>query len=133
MYDNQSVCAADAQRRFAETEGYEAQSSNVLRTLGYFSLIGLLRMHTLLGDYEAALKALSPIHPFRNAHSLTSSIAGGVLADSRLLYNMAAEVQPWTVGWPWQFNLGPTVFHCPAAWQVGCWLVAAGWLLLAGG
>eukprot|EP00891_Asterochloris_glomerata_P008661 jgi/Astpho2/8661/Aster-05134 len=66
----------DAQRRFAETEGYEAQSSNVLRTLGYFSLIGLLRMHTLLGDYEAALKALSPIHPFRNAHSLTSSIAG---------------------------------------------------------
>ena len=64
----------------------------MLRTLGYFSLIGLLRMHTLLGDYEAALKALAPIHPFRNAHSLTSSIAGGLLSGCQLLCHMAAEV-----------------------------------------
>ena len=74
----------------------------MLHTLGYFSLIGLLRMHTLLGDYEAALKALAPIHPFRNAHSLTSSIAGGLLSGCQLLCNMAAEVQPGVIVWPRQ-------------------------------
>ena len=110
MHENTSAWPVDAQRRFAETEGYEAQSSNVLRTLGYFSLIGLLRMHTLLGDYEAALKALAPIHPFRNAHSLTSSIAGGLLSSRQLLCHMAAEVQPEAVGW-----LGQHCKRCLAA------------------
>ncbi len=31
------------------------------RTLGYFSLIGLLRVHTLLGDYTLALKVMDNI------------------------------------------------------------------------
>lgn len=33
-----------------------AGQSSVLRMLGYFSLIGLLRMHVLVGDFQSALK-----------------------------------------------------------------------------
>jgi len=33
----------------------------VYRYVGYFSLIGLLRIHCLLGDYELALKTIAPI------------------------------------------------------------------------
>jgi translation initiation factor 3 subunit L len=29
--------------------------------LGYFSIVGLLRMHCLMGDYWLALKTLDPI------------------------------------------------------------------------
>ena len=39
-----------------ESEGYSAGQSNVLRMLGYFSLIGLLRMRVVLGDATAGLK-----------------------------------------------------------------------------
>jgi translation initiation factor 3 subunit L len=46
---------------FAEKEGYDYNQSNVLRTLGYFSLIGLHRIHVLLGDYTTALQVLDPI------------------------------------------------------------------------
>ena len=38
--------------KFSETEGYEYAASNVLRTLGYFSLIGISRVKILTGDYE---------------------------------------------------------------------------------
>jgi len=72
--------AADAQRRFCETEGYEGHSSNVLRTMGYFSLIGLLRVHCLLGEYETALKALGPIQPFKTSNLLTPKVAGANIA-----------------------------------------------------
>ena len=72
--------AADAQRRFCETEGYEGHSSNVLRTMGYFSLIGLLRVHCLLGEYETALKALGPIQPFKSGNLLTPKVAGANIA-----------------------------------------------------
>jgi len=72
--------AADAQRRFCETEGYEGHSSNVLRTMGYFSLIGLLRVHCLLGEYETALKALGPIQPFKTGNLLTPKVAGANIA-----------------------------------------------------
>ena len=30
--------------------------SNVRRMLGYFSLVGLLRVHSILGDYATAIK-----------------------------------------------------------------------------
>ena len=30
--------------------------SNVRRMLGYFALVGLLRVHSILGDYTAALQ-----------------------------------------------------------------------------
>ena len=52
------------------------RSSNVPRMMGYFSLVGLLRVHTLIGDYHAALKALGPIHPFRTAKLFAPKIAG---------------------------------------------------------
>jgi translation initiation factor 3 subunit L len=46
-----------------QTEGYSATASNVLRMLGYFSLIGLLRVHCVLGDHTAGLRALAPLNP----------------------------------------------------------------------
>lgn len=71
---------AEAQRRFVETEGYEGHSSNVLRTMGYFSLVGLLRVHCLLGEYETALRALGPIQPFKTGGLLTPKVAGANIA-----------------------------------------------------
>ncbi|GBG84560.1 hypothetical protein CBR_g38842 [Chara braunii] len=47
---------------FTATDGYDYQGgSNVLKVLGYFSIVGLLRVHCLLGDYHGALRCLSPI------------------------------------------------------------------------
>lgn len=48
-------CAGGAARLKA-TEGFLPQQSNVLRMLGYFSLVGLQRVHALVGDYHGALK-----------------------------------------------------------------------------
>lgn len=45
------------------SEGYSATASNVLRMLGYFSLIGLLRVHCVLGDHTAGLRGLGPLNP----------------------------------------------------------------------
>ena len=65
--DKSDICGVlEAERgagpeSFTDTEGYATHSSNVLRTLGYFSLIGLHRVHVLLGDYTTALKVLDPI------------------------------------------------------------------------
>lgn len=42
--------------RLCQLEGYYPQSSNVLRMLGYFALTGLLRVHSLVGDYVTGLK-----------------------------------------------------------------------------
>ncbi len=62
-------------QRFNETEGYNPRESNVLRMLGYFSLIGLQRVHTLVGDYHGALKAIHPLNLFEV----------GVCADSPVI------------------------------------------------
>ncbi|KAI3975777.1 hypothetical protein MKX01_023203 [Papaver californicum] len=35
--------------------------SSVLKVLGYFSMVGLLRVHCLLGDYHTGLKCIQPI------------------------------------------------------------------------
>ena len=68
-------CAAAAgQEHFYTTEGYD-QGTNVLRMVGYFSLVGLLRVHTLVGDYYGALKALGAIHPFQRSNLFTPKIA----------------------------------------------------------
>jgi len=40
-------------------ENVTGNTSGVYKMLGYFSLIGLLRVHTLLGDYYLALKSVS--------------------------------------------------------------------------
>lgn len=48
--------------QFTSTDGYDYEGgSNVLKMLGYYSMIGLLRVHCLLGDYHTGLKCLSPI------------------------------------------------------------------------
>ena len=49
--------------QFTLTDGYDYSggSSNVLKVLGYFSMVGLLRVHCLLGDYHTGLKCLLPI------------------------------------------------------------------------
>lgn len=47
---------------FTATDGYDYQGgTNVLKVLGYFSIVGLLRVHCLLGDYHSGLKALVAI------------------------------------------------------------------------
>eukprot|EP00252_Welwitschia_mirabilis_P004000 TRINITY_DN1412_c0_g1_i1.p1 TRINITY_DN1412_c0_g1~~TRINITY_DN1412_c0_g1_i1.p1 ORF type:complete len:528 (+),score=66.80 TRINITY_DN1412_c0_g1_i1:200-1783(+) len=47
---------------FTATDGYDYNGgSNVLKVLGYFSIIGLLRVHCLLGDYHSGLRCLAPI------------------------------------------------------------------------
>lgn len=53
---------AAGQGTFTAHEGYDQQGgSNVLKVLGYFSVIGLLRMHSVLGDYQTALQRMNPI------------------------------------------------------------------------
>lgn len=48
--------------QFTSTDGYDYNGgSNVLKVLGYFSMVGLLRVHCLLGDYHTGLKCLQPI------------------------------------------------------------------------
>ncbi|KAI3877731.1 hypothetical protein MKW98_020212 [Papaver atlanticum] len=47
---------------FTANDGYSyTGGSNVLKVLGYFSMVGLLRVHCLLGDYHTGLKCLQPI------------------------------------------------------------------------
>lgn len=48
--------------QFTANDGYDYNGgSNVLKVLGYFSMVGLLRVHCLLGDYHTGLKCLLPI------------------------------------------------------------------------
>lgn len=48
--------------QFTATDGYDySGGSNIVKVLGYFSMIGLLRVHCLLGDYQTGLKCLAPI------------------------------------------------------------------------
>ncbi|CAL5229382.1 g12696 [Coccomyxa viridis] len=70
----EELSTAAGQEHFYTTEGYE-QGTNVLRIVGYFSLVGLLRVHTLVGDYHGALKALGVINPFQRNHLFTPKIA----------------------------------------------------------
>ena len=44
--------------------------------LGYFSLIGLLRVHTLIGDYHSGLKALYPLNINDRTNLFAPKIAG---------------------------------------------------------
>lgn len=46
---------------FSSNDGYDYSASNVLRLLGYFSMVGLLRVHCLIGDYRSAVKAVEHI------------------------------------------------------------------------
>ncbi|MCL7026469.1 hypothetical protein MKW94_001356, partial [Papaver nudicaule] len=47
---------------FTANDGYSySGGSNVLKVLGYFSMVGLLRVHCLSSDYHTGLKCLQPI------------------------------------------------------------------------
>lgn len=60
---------------FTATDGYDYHGgSNVLKVLGYFSIVGLLRVHCLLGDYYSGLKCLTPIDI--NQHGVYSTVIG---------------------------------------------------------
>jgi hypothetical protein len=46
----------DGNVTFTATDGYDYHGgTNVLKVLGYFSIVGLLRVHCLLGDYQSGL------------------------------------------------------------------------------
>lgn len=46
------------------------------KQLGYFSIIGLLRVHVLLGDYTLALKMLDPIDLHKKVQTSTPGLSG---------------------------------------------------------
>jgi len=52
---------------FTATQGY-GKGSNVLKNLGYYSLLGLLRMHCLTGNYWGALKSIEAINLLQPGH-----------------------------------------------------------------
>ncbi|KAL5720145.1 hypothetical protein ACHQM5_012840 [Ranunculus cassubicifolius] len=65
--------------QFTATYGYDySGSSNVLKVLGYFSLVGLLRLHCLLGDYHTALKCLLPIDTSQSGGLYTTVIGSHI-------------------------------------------------------
>lgn len=66
--------ASDGGAALYASEGYSLTSSNVLRMLGYFSLIGLLRVHCTLGNHEEGLRALAPINPHNRAGLFATKI-----------------------------------------------------------
>jgi len=57
--DNTLEKEAKGEDKFSANDGYDFDSSNVLRLLGYFSMIGLLRVHCLIGDYHGGLKVFN--------------------------------------------------------------------------
>ncbi|XP_078428998.1 RNA polymerase I-associated factor PAF67 [Wolffia australiana] len=60
---------------FTSTDGYDYEGgSNVLKVLGYYSMVGLLRVHCLLGDYQTGLKCLAPIDI--NQHGVYTIVIG---------------------------------------------------------
>lgn len=100
-----------SEQRLAQTDGYEPQRSNVLRMLGYYSLLGLLRVHCLVGDYHGALKALAPMNPFKRKNLLTPRIAG-----APAFYHFGAcKKQRCHLGVPLIGSLDSWTFHGEAA------------------
>jgi translation initiation factor 3 subunit L len=74
--------AVDGGQAIYETDGFIG-NSNVRRMLGYFSLVGLCRLHCLLGQHEEALKSLSPLNPFNRQYLYTSKLP---MANINLYY-----------------------------------------------
>ena len=79
--------------------------------LGYFSLVGLLRVHSILGDYPAALASMAPLHPFLRKSLFTTKIP---MANITLFYYIGfayvmmqvggrvggwVRMQGWVGGW----------------------------------
>lgn len=90
-----SVCAGGAAQLKA-TNGFNQSQSNVLRMLGYFSLVGLQRVHALVGDYNGAMKAIAPLNLFETKTLLTQNIVGAPLAcPGSVAYEAACLLLYW--------------------------------------
>eukprot|EP00218_Dolichomastix_sp_CCMP3274_P013070 CAMPEP_0170142846 /NCGR_PEP_ID=MMETSP0033_2-20121228/8775_1 /TAXON_ID=195969 /ORGANISM="Dolichomastix tenuilepis, Strain CCMP3274" /LENGTH=509 /DNA_ID=CAMNT_0010379231 /DNA_START=22 /DNA_END=1551 /DNA_ORIENTATION=- len=61
---------------FSKKEGYDYESSNVLRTLGYFAHVGLLRVLCLMGDYHGGLRALDGVIDLSQSGALFTKVVG---------------------------------------------------------
>jgi len=46
----------------AAAEDFDLSTRPTYRYIGYYSIVGLLRVHTLVGDYRLALMVLQPLH-----------------------------------------------------------------------
>lgn len=64
----------DGGAELTSSDGYLSGHSNVLKMLGYFSLIGQLRVHSLIGDYYTGLQALYPLNLFDKRQLFTSKL-----------------------------------------------------------
>lgn len=90
--------------------------------VGYFSLVGLLRVHTLVGDYYGALKALGAIHPFQRSNLFTPKIASesGQLSEKDLDASGGSTsntaVQLWFVTRSSSWIL-THLYRCPAGYS----------------
>jgi len=67
---------ADGGAAIYAAEGYLPGQSNVLRCLGYYSLVGLLRVHSLIGDYHTGLAALYPLNIHDRSNLFTAKLPG---------------------------------------------------------
>jgi translation initiation factor 3 subunit L len=72
----EELAAPGGAARLKASDGFVQGQSNVLRMLGYFSLVGLQRVHALTGDYHGALKAMAPLNLFEARDLLTPAIVG---------------------------------------------------------
>ena len=112
--------------------------------MGYCSLVGLLRVHALVGDYHAALNALGPLHPFAKGKIFANKIAGvyctalsecvvqgalPLLCCSSSLYAECLEVYDSS------FRVLPIVTMSTCSRQHGhvlaCWTACQGQLMVA--
>lgn len=69
----------DLTKKAAEQPAVEATEetpavSGMFKTLGYFSLVGLLRVNALLCDYQSALKSLDPVDLRQHRSIFTSAL-----------------------------------------------------------
>jgi translation initiation factor 3 subunit L len=82
MSNIRAEVAADNGKTICETGGFIGKS-NVRRMLAYFSLVGLCRFHSIMGQPEEALRALSPLNPYNRQNLYTFKIA---MANINLYY-----------------------------------------------
>ena len=99
-------CAGGAAQLKA-TNGFNQSQSNVLRMLGYFSLVGLQRVHALVGDYNGAMKAIVPLNLFDTKTLVTQNIVGALPARSLVARASCSCTEH-------SFN---SICHC---WRVSC-------------
>lgn len=69
-----AALAADGGAGLLASGGYPANASNVLPLLGYYSLLGQLRVHALVGDYATGLRALKPLNLFERRGLFTAQL-----------------------------------------------------------